>query len=107
MQTKIIGLIVCLLCSTPWLLLALNKSSDEPIGFLKMDHSLKHIIGHLDLYNKEMSFMYIIYGTIYFPLALILCVYPFVGYFLLGLHLSVGLYFVNKRQKALVSKYGK
>lgn len=59
MAGRIIGLISCLMCAVPFLIISLyNRNSSEPINFWSGDTSLKKKVKNVCDYNKEMSGLY-------------------------------------------------
>lgn len=59
MGGKIVGLVVCLLCAVPFLIIGtFEKNSKEPITFWSGDKTLKSKVKDVTAYNLEMGMLY-------------------------------------------------
>ena len=59
MAEKIVGLISCLLCAVPFLIIGIfEKNSKEPITFWSGDKTLKSKVKDVTAYNLEMGMLY-------------------------------------------------
>lgn len=59
MAEKIVGLISCLLCAVPFLIIGIfEKNSREPITFWSGDKTLKSKVKDVTAYNLEMGMLY-------------------------------------------------
>ena len=59
MAEKIVGLISCLLCAVPFLIIGIfEKNSKEPITFWSGDKTLKSKVKDVIAYNLEMGMLY-------------------------------------------------
>ncbi len=56
--TSIVGLISCLLCALPFLIMGMNKESQTPIPFWSGDQTLKDKVTDLKTYNARMAKLY-------------------------------------------------
>lgn len=56
MAEKIVGLVACLLCAVPFLIIGIfEKNSKEPITFWSGDKTLKSKVKDVTAYNLEMG----------------------------------------------------
>ncbi len=56
---RIIGLVSCLMCAVPFLIIGIyEKDSKEPINFWSGDTTLKSKVKDVCGYNKEMAVLY-------------------------------------------------
>ena len=59
MVGRIVGLISCVMCAIPFLIIAAyNKDSKEPINFWSGDTTLKGKVRNVKDYNREMALLY-------------------------------------------------
>lgn len=106
MLGRIIGLVSCLLCAFPLLVISIyNKDSREPISFWSGDTSLKDKVKDIKGYNAKMAGVYK-KCALFFLLAGILCiVFPIAGIVLLAFGCTGGIYLVYRAYKGILERY--
>ena len=102
----IIGLVSCLMCAVPFLIISVyNKNSNEPINFWSGDTTLKSKVKDVRGYNTEMAALYK-KCAIGFLLAGIGClVYPLAGIIMVGFDCTLGIYLVYRCYKKILNRY--
>lgn len=102
MVGRIVGLISCVMCAIPFLIIAIyNKDSKEPINFWSGDTTLKGKVKNVKDYNREMALLYkrcSIAGIGFI-------VTPIVGVVLICLDCTLGIYIMYKNYKRILSSY--
>lgn len=106
MVGRIIGLIACLLCAVPFLIISVyDKGSNTPISFWSGDKSLMEKVHDIAGYNKEMADLYK-KCAIAFVIAGACClVHLILGIVIILLECTVGIYVVYKKYKVILEKY--
>lgn len=106
MAGRIIGLISCLMCVVPFLIISLyNRNSSEPINFWSGDTSLKKKVKNVCDYNKEMSGLYKRCAIAFLVAGIGFVVYPIVGVILMCLDCTLGIYAVYHSYKKILQEY--
>ena len=106
MVERIIGLISCLLCAVPFLIISVyNKDSNEPINFWSGDTSLKKKVKNVRDYNKEMAQLYKKCAIAFFITGVGFAIFPVVGIILIGFDCTVGMYIVYRYYKKILKTY--
>lgn len=106
MVGRIIGLIACLLCAVPFLIISVyDKGSSTPISFWSGDKSLMEKVHDIAGYNKEMADLYK-KCAIAFGIAGVGClIHLVIGITIILLECTVGIYLVYKKYKIILKKY--
>lgn len=106
MLGRIIGLISCLMCAVPFLVISVyNKNSNEPINFWSGDTSLKSKVKNIRDYNKEMSELYKKCALAFLVTGIGFIIYPIVGVVLICFECTAGIYIVYRLYKKILNKY--
>ena len=99
MAGRIVGLIACLLCAVPFLIIGVyDRESSTPISFWSGDKSLMEKVHNVAGYNKEMADLYK-KCAIAFVAAGVGCLIHLI------LGCTVGIYVVYKSYKVILRKY--
>jgi len=103
---SIIGLISCLLCAVPFLIISkYDKNSATPIAFWSGDQSLKEKINDIPNYNKEMAGLYKLCAFAFIICGIGCLINLYFGIVLLLLICTIGFLLVYKKYKSILSKY--
>ena len=106
MAGKIICAISFLMCTVPWWAIAkFGKNSKDPISFWSGDTSLKGKVKDVTAYNREMASLYNKYGWAMFLSVIGAVVHTIVGLVIMGLDITVGIFFVYRTYKKILAKY--
>lgn len=106
MVGRVIGLVSCLLCAIPFLIISMyDKDSNTPISFWAGDESLKKKIHNIADYNKEMAALYKRCAIAFLIAGLGCLIYLLLGIILIVLECTVGIFVVYKRYKKIFNKY--
>lgn len=106
MGGRIIGLVCCLLCMFPFLVISIyNKDSSEPISFWSGDASLKNKVKNVKGYNMEMAGLYKKCARSFLFTGGLFVVFPIAGIVLLVFICTVGIYWVYRVYKGILKKY--
>ena len=106
MVGRIVGLVSCLLCAFPFVIVGIfNKDSAEPINFWAGDNSLKEKVKDIKGYNIEMAGLYLKCALAFVLTGILFAAFPALGVGLLVLVCSVGLYFAWKCYKNILARY--
>jgi hypothetical protein len=106
MLGRIIGLISCLMCAFPFLVIGVfNKDSREPITFWSGDATLKSKVKNVAEYNEKMAVLYkkcaiafVISGVGWF-------ISPVVGVIMICFDCTLGIWLVYKRYRKILDLY--
>ncbi len=106
MAGRIIGLISCLMCAVPFLIIAVyNKDSKEPINFWSGDKTLKSNVTNIHEYNKGMAVLYK-KCAIAFLITGIGCMITLpVGLIMLCVDCTLGIYLAYRNYKRILNQY--
>lgn len=103
MAERIIGCLCGLLCAFPFLFLGYTaKMNRDPVSFWNGDTSLKEKVGDVKAYNAAMGKLYGRYGMAFLLSAVLCAVYPMVGFTLLMLTATVGIFLVYRGYKRIL-----
>lgn len=106
MAGRIVGLITCLLCAVPFLIIAVfDRGSSTPISFWSGDKSLKEKVHNIADYNKEMADLYKKCAIAFGIAGAGWFIHFILGIIILLLECTVGIYFVYKKYKNILKKY--
>ncbi|MBQ9990932.1 MAG: hypothetical protein IJP31_08325 [Lachnospiraceae bacterium] len=105
MAERIVGLISCVMCAVPYLIMAkYDVNSQTPIHFWSGDTALGKVVKNVPAYNREMAELYKKYGFMYCLSGLGCLLFPPVGYGLLCLTIA-GIVLVYRAYKKILKKY--
>lgn len=106
MVERIIGLVACLMCAVPFLIISkYDKSSREPITFWSGDTTLKEKVKNASAYNEEMAFLYKKCAIAFVLTGAGFLAWPILGVALLCFDCSLGIYLVYRCYKKILGKY--
>lgn len=106
MGGKITGLVCCLLCMFPILIISIyNKDSSEPISFWSGDTSLKDKVKDVKGYNMEMAGLYKKCALCFLFTGILFVVFPIAGIGLLVFDSTLGIYWAYRVYTAILKKY--
>jgi hypothetical protein len=106
MAARIIVFIVSVLCYLPWFYIStFQKDSEEPISFWSGDASLKDKVKDVNNYNNEMAQLYRKFSRIYLVSMIVSPFYPYAAVVLLCAGSLIGIYFLYKSYKKILSRY--
>lgn len=106
MAGRIIGLVCCLLCAVPFLIIAVyNKDSVTPINFWAGDGSLVKKVRNIPEYNREMADLYKKCAAAFVIAGLGCLIHLLVGIVLILLVCTAGIYAVYKKYRRILGKY--
>ena len=103
---QVIYCFCCLTCAFAFILIPLlNKETKEPISFWSCDASLKDKVKDVENYNKEMTKLYLCYGSCYVVAALIVFISFTISVVILSVSMTIGIFVVYKIYKRILNKY--
>lgn len=106
MAERIVGLVCCLLCMFPFLVISIyNKDSSEPISFWSGDASLKDKVKDIKNYNTEMAGLYKKCALCFLLTGILFIVFPIVGIVLFVFDCTIGIYLAYRAYKGILEKY--
>lgn len=106
MAGRIVGLIACLLCAVPFLIIGVyDRESNTPISFWSGDKSLMEKVHNVAGYNKEMADLYKKCAIAFVAAGVGCLIHLILGIAIILLECTVGIYVVYKRYKVILRKY--
>ena len=106
MVGKIIGLVSCLMCAFPFLIISVyNKDSREPINFWSGDTTLKSKVKNVVEYNKKMALLYKRCAIAFLISGIGFIVSPYLGVAMICFDCTLGIYLVYRNYKRILGKY--
>lgn len=106
MMGGIVGLVFCLMCAVPFLIISVtNKDSKESINFWSGDTTLKGKVRNVKDYNREMALLYKKYSIAFLFAGIGFVVAPIIGVILICFDCTLGIYFLYKNYKRILSLY--
>ncbi len=106
MVGRIVGLVSCLMCAVPFLIISLyDRNSSEPIHFWSGDTSLKKKVKNIRDYNREMSELYKKCAIMFLVAGIGFIVYPAIGIILVCLNSTLGIYIMYRIYKKILHTY--
>ena len=106
MVGRIVGLISCVMCAIPFLIIAIyNKDSKEPINFWSGDTTLKGKVKNVKDYNREMALLYKRCSIAFLIAGIGFIVTPIVGIVLVCLNCTLGIHLMYKNYRRILSLY--
>lgn len=106
MVGRIVGLISCVMCAVPFLIIAIyNKDSKEPINFWSGDTTLKEKVKNVKDYNREMALLYKRCSIAFFITGISFIAAPIAGAILICFDCTLGIYLMYKNYKRILNLY--
>lgn len=106
MLGRIIGLISCLMCAFPFLVIGVfNKDSKEPISFWSGDTTLKSKVKNVVEYNGKMAVLYKKCGIVFIISGIGWFISPVVGVIMICFDCTLGIWLVYKRYRKILDLY--
>ena len=106
MLGRIIGLISCLMCAFPFLVIGIfNKNSKEPISFWSGDTTLKSKVKNVGEYNKKMALLYKRCSVAFLISGIGFMVTPYLGVAMICFDCTLGIYLVYRNYKRNLGEY--
>ncbi len=106
MVGRIVGLISCVMCAIPFLIIAVyNKGSKEPINFWSGDTTLIGKVRNVEDYNREMALLYKRCSIAFLISGIGFIVMPVVGVILTCFDCTLGMYLMYKNYKRILKRY--
>jgi Na+-transporting NADH:ubiquinone oxidoreductase subunit NqrB len=106
MAERIVGLVCCLLCAFPFLIIGIyNKDSREPINFWTGDNKLKKKIKDIENYNIEMATLYKKCTMVFLLTGVCFTMVPIVGVIFVVCDSTLGIYVAYRFYKKILEKY--
>lgn len=106
MAERIVGLIACVMCAIPFLIVSIyNKDSKEPINFWSGDTTLKGKVKNIKDYDRDMALLYKQCSIAFLITAAGFMVMPIIGIILIGLDCTLGIYVMYKKYKRILNRY--
>lgn len=106
MAERIIVFIVSVLCYLPWFYIGtFQKDSEDPISFWSGDTSLKEKVKDVKHYNLEMAQLYRRFSWLFLFSMIVSPFYPFAAVALLCAGSLIGIFFLYRSYKRILSKY--
>lgn len=106
MVGRIVGLVCCLLCAFPFLVIGIyNRDSIEPVNFWSGDTSLKDKVKDVKGYNTEMTGLYKKCAFFFLMDGILFVIFPTAGIVLLVLGCTVGIYLAYRIYKRILGRY--
>ena len=106
MVERIIGLVACLMCAVPFLIISkYDKNSREPINFWSGDTTLKKKVKNVSAYNEEMASLYKKCVIAFVLTGAGFLIWPILGVVLLCFDCTLGIYLVYRCYKKILGKY--
>ena len=106
MTARIIGLLCCIFSAVPFfIIIAVNKSNNEPINFWSGDTSLKEKITDIPKYNEQMAALYKKYAYAMLAAGVFWLIYPLLGATALLIICTAGIYFLYRGYKKILKRF--
>ena len=103
---RIIGLVSCLMCAIPFLIISVyNKDSKEPINFWSGDTTLKSKVKNVDSYNKKMALLYKRCAVAFLISGIGFMVTLYLGVAMICFDCTIGIYLVYRNYKRILGEY--
>ena len=101
-----IGLVFCLMCAVPFLIISVyNKDSKESISFWSGDTTLKSKVKNLTEYNYKMAALYKRYAIAFLISGLGFLISLFPGVIMICFDCTLGIYLVYRNYKKILNLY--
>lgn len=107
MAERIIMCVCFFMCALPFMIIGLySKESATPIPFWSGgEDKLKQQLKDIKHYNCEMALLYRKCAIAFLVAGIGACVYPAIGLVVLGLNLTVGVFFFYKNHRQILNRY--
>ncbi len=106
MVGRIIGLVSCLMCAVPFLIISVyNKDSKEPINFWSGDTTLKSKVKNVTEYNNKMAALYKKYAIALLISGIGFLILPFLGVIMICFDCTLGIYLMYQDYKKILNLY--
>ena len=106
MLGRIIGLISCLMCAFPFLIIGIfNKDSKEPISFWSGDTTLKSRVKNVAEYNEKMAALYKKCALVFVISGMGWFIRPVAGVVMICFDCTLGIWLVYKNYKRILDLY--
>lgn len=106
MAGRIIGLVSCLICAVPFLIISVyNKDSKEPINFWSGDTTLKSKVKNVTEYNNKMAVLYKRYAIAFIISGIGFVILPFLGVIMVCFDCTLGIYLMYRNYKKILNLY--
>ena len=106
MVGRIVGLVSCILCAFPFLIISIyNKNSDDPTNFWSGDTTLKSKVKNVCDYNREMALLYKMCAIVFFITGIMFLLVPAIGVIMVCFNCTVGIYLVYRKYRKILELY--
>ncbi len=107
MLERIVIMVCCFMCSVPFLIIGIyNKDNEKtPIVFWSgSENKIRKEIKDMKSYNYEMATLYKKCGILFLLCGVVGLVIPLIGYILIGIMCTVGIYYVYRKYIKILRK---
>ena len=106
MVGRIIGLVSCLMCAIPFLIVSVyNKDSKDPINFWSGDSTLKLKVKNVVEYNKKMALLYKRCAVAFLASGIGFMISSYLGFIMICFDCTIGIYLVYRNYKRNLGEY--
>ena len=106
MVGRIIGLVSCLMCAIPFLIVSVyNKDSKDPINFWSGDSTLKLKVKNVAEYNKKMALLYNRCAVAFLVSGIGFMITSYLGLSMICFDCTIGIYLVYRKYKKVLEEY--
>lgn len=106
MVGRIVGLVSCLMCAVPFLIISVyNKDSQEPINFWSGDKTLKSKVKNVTEYNNKMATLYKRCAIAFVISGIGFLIVPFWGVIMVCFDCTLGIYLMYRSYKKILNLY--
>lgn len=106
MVGRIIGLVSCLMCAAPFLIISVyNKDSKEPINFWSGDTALKSKVRNVTEYNSKMATLYKRCAVAFLISGMGFLILPVLGAVMVCSDCTLGIYLTYRSYKKILNMY--
>ena len=106
MVGRIIGLVSCLMCAIPFLIVSVyNKDGKDPINFWSGDSTLKLKVKNVVEYNKKMALLYNRCAVAFFVSGIGFMFTSYLGLSMICFDCTIGIYLVYRKYKKVLEEY--
>lgn len=101
---RIVGLVSCLMCAVPFLIIASGKDSMEPINFWSGDTTLKSKVKNIAEYNGKMAVLYRKCAIAWLISGISWLILPLLGIIMTCLDCTLGIYLMYLSYKKILGQ---
>ncbi|RKI99193.1 hypothetical protein D7X87_25665 [bacterium D16-54] len=102
----IVGLVSCLMCAVPFLIISVyNKDSKEPINFWSGDTTLKSKVKNVAEYNNRMATLYKRCAIAFLISGIGFLISLFLGVIMICFDCTLGIYLMYRNYKKILNLY--